>query len=132
MESGRVCYRWVFALRPHRPAVRTRPFQGRDRGSIPRGDANTFRAFKQRAVICIERIFWSEVLGAIRTSLGQPGRSWHDDSGEQLVESRRCRELVAVPVRSGREDDATPQNPLQDRAALRGGATEQSAPLSQS
>ncbi len=30
------------AFRPHRPAVRTRPFQGRDPGSIPGGDAIKF------------------------------------------------------------------------------------------
>jgi hypothetical protein len=30
--------------RPHRPAVRTRPFQGRDSGSIPDGDTTPSRA----------------------------------------------------------------------------------------
>jgi hypothetical protein len=34
--------------RPHRPAVRTRPFQGRDPGSIPGGDASLRSRFARR------------------------------------------------------------------------------------
>ncbi len=109
--------------RPHRPAVRTRPFQGRDPGSIPGGDANSpllleisSNPQKAKQVTAVP-IF--------RGNAGTSGKRAHEASGadhSHSVQAETSRDRQEIRQRSCRDScHSTSTASTRERTDRRGG-----------